>query len=208
MPNTATGPGRPKDLTKRQAILNAARVLFLDNGFASTSMDTVASAAGVSKLTVYSHFSDKETLFSAAVIATCQAQLPELLFELRTGSSVRKVLMDIGLGFQALISCEESVKLHRLILALGTQDPHLSQIFYEAGPQRILGEMEGLLRRIDDGGTLRIEHPAKAAEHFFCLIKGAPNFRLLLGCAGPLAADAAKAHVEEVVGMFERAYRP
>jgi hypothetical protein len=35
--------------------------------YANTSMDAVAALAGVSKLTVYSHFTDKETLFSAAI---------------------------------------------------------------------------------------------------------------------------------------------
>lgn len=67
------GPGRPKDLAKRQAILDAAKILFLSHGYANTSMDAVASEAGVSKLTVYSHFNDKETLFSAAVVANARS---------------------------------------------------------------------------------------------------------------------------------------
>jgi TetR/AcrR family transcriptional repressor of mexJK operon len=84
MPNNLSapnGPGRPKDLAKRQAILDAAKTLFLTKGYANTSMDAVATQAGVSKLTVYSHFNDKETLFSAAVVAKCEEQLPSLFFE-------------------------------------------------------------------------------------------------------------------------------
>jgi len=64
-----TGPGRPKDLEKRAAILEAAKTLFLSRGFGATSMDAVAAGAGVSKLTVYNHFSDKDTLFLEAVKA-------------------------------------------------------------------------------------------------------------------------------------------
>ncbi|MBF4207898.1 MULTISPECIES: TetR/AcrR family transcriptional regulator [Pseudomonas] len=204
----ATGPGRPKDLAKRQAILEAAKTLFLTLGYANTSMDAVATAAGVSKLTVYSHFTDKETLFSSAVVATCTAQLPELIFELPEGVPLEQVLLKIGRGFQALISSDLSVKLHRLIMALGNQDPKLSQIFFEAGPMRVLHEMEALLRQADARGLLRIELPANAAEHFFCLLKGAANFRLLLGYAPALDAEAAEAHVQEVVALFMRAYRP
>jgi TetR/AcrR family transcriptional regulator, mexJK operon transcriptional repressor len=59
--------GRPKDMAKRQAILDAAKSLFLTNGYANTSMDAVRAWPGVSKLTVYSHFTDKETLFSSAI---------------------------------------------------------------------------------------------------------------------------------------------
>lgn len=206
-PTVSSGPGRPKDLAKRQAILEAAKDLFLANGYASTSMDAVATAAGVSKLTVYSHFNDKENLFAEAIIATCQAQLPGLIFELPEGVPLEQVLMKIGRGFQVLINSDHSVKLHRLIITQGPQDPKLGQMFFEAGPARVLRETEALLRLADERGMLRIANPSSAAEHFFCLLKGGANFRLLLGCAGPLEADAAEAHVREVVELFLRAYR-
>ena len=202
------GPGRPKDLAKRQAILDAAKILFLSHGYANTSMDAVASEAGVSKLTVYSHFNDKETLFSAAVVAKCEEQLPSLFFELPEGVAVQTVLLNIARGFHQLINSDESVNLHRLIMALGSQDPKLSLIFFEAGPQRMLHGMERLLARIDESGVLSIDKPRNAAEHFFCLLKGAANFRLLYGCGEPLTGDAAESHVQEVVGLFMRAYRP
>lgn len=206
--STSNGPGRPKDLAKRQAILEAAKTLFLSNGYASTSMDAVAAEAGVSKLTVYSHFNDKETLFSSAVMAKCEEQLPTLIFELPAGMPIESVLLNIARGFHLLINSEESLNLHRLIMALGSQDPKLSQIFFEAGPQRMLQGMERLLTRVDQSGALRIDKPRNAAEHFFCLLKGAANFRLLYGCGEPLSDEAAEEHVREVVGLFMRAYRP
>ncbi|MCV9920909.1 TetR/AcrR family transcriptional regulator [Pseudomonas sp. BT-42-2] len=201
------GPGRPKDLAKREAILEAAKALFLSLGYANTSMDAVAAAAGVSKLTVYSHFTDKQTLFGSAVMATCQTQLPELIFELPDGVPLDQVLLNIARGFQALISSDESVKLSRLIIALGSQDPGFGQFFYEAGPKQVLGEMEALLRSVAERGLLQIDNPLRAAEHFFCLIKGAPDYRLLLGCAPALSVDEAEVHVREVVGLFMRAYQ-
>ena len=202
------GPGRPKDLAKRQAILEAAKDLFLSKGYANTSMDAVATAAGVSKLTVYSHFTDKETLFSAAVVAKCEEQLPTLIFELPEGMSVEKVLLNVARGFHLLINSDESVNLHRLIMTLGSQDPKLSQIFLEAGPERVLTGMERLLGKVNQTGTLSIDKPRNAAEHFFCMLKGGANFRLLYGCGEPLTGDAAESHVQEVVGLFMRAYRP
>ncbi|MDD1960035.1 TetR/AcrR family transcriptional regulator [Pseudomonas sp. 39004] len=208
MPNDAPiGPGRPKDLAKREAILEAAKTLFLSLGYANTSMDAVAAAAGVSKLTVYSHFNDKQTLFCSAVMATCQIQLPDLLFEYPEGAPVDEVLLTIARNFQALISSDEAVKLSRLIMAQGSLDPSFGEYFYEAGPKRVLAGMEALLRGADERGLLRIDNPLCAAEHFFCLVKGAPDYRLLLGCAGPLEGDEAEAHVREVVGVFLRAYR-
>ncbi|WP_375737588.1 TetR/AcrR family transcriptional regulator [Pseudomonas boanensis] len=203
-----SGPGRPKDPAKRKAILEAAKNLFLRKGYDGSSMDAIASEAGVSKLTVYSHFTDKETLFSAAVKAKCEEQLPELLFELPADVSIEKVLLTIGRSFHALINSRESVELHRVMVAMATQDPKLSRMFYEAGPQQVLQEMTGLLSQAQQAGKLAIENPLHAAEHFFSLIKGGHNFRLLIGCNPPLEGAEAEQHVREVVELFMRAYRP
>lgn len=204
---TPSGPGRPKDLLKREAILQAAKELFLSLGYANTSMDAVAAAANVSKLTVYNHFTDKQTLFTAAVMATCHAQLPDLIFELPDEADPHEVLLTIARGFQTLISSDEAVKLSRLIMALGSQDPGFGEYFYNAGPERVLAGMKALLQQMDQRGLLKIDNPLRAAEHFFCLVKGAPDYRLLLGCAPPLNDDEAETHVQDVVGVFIRAFR-
>ena len=207
-PLPPNAPGRPKDMAKRQLILDAAKTLFLNHGYASTSMDAVAGLAGVSKLTVYSHFTDKETLVSSAIMAKCTEQLPELFFELPGGAPIDAVLLNIARGFHALINSQESLNLHRLMMTQGSQDPQLSQIFFEAGPERLVQEMERLLEKIHGTGELQIDQPHYAAEHFFCMLKGSPNFRLLYGCGEPLDDAGAEAHVQEVVSVFMRAYRP
>lgn len=201
------GPGRPKDPAKRKAILEAAKCLFLRQGYDGSSMDAIAAHAGVSKLTVYSHFNDKETLFAAAVKAKCEEQLPELLFELTEGAPIEAQLMRIGLGFQALINSAESVGLHRTMIALASSNPRLSQLFYEAGPKQVIEEMARLLAEVDRAGKLRIADPHGAAEHFFCLVKGGHHFRHLIGCAEAQSAEDEQAHVRDVVELFLRAFR-
>src|SRR5262245_49340147 len=103
-PPRPSGPGRPKDLGKRAAILDAAKRLFLGQGFAGASMDQIASEAGVSKLTVYSHFGDKETLFAAAVRAHSEQQLPESLFEAADAAPLREGLLQIARAFFTMVS--------------------------------------------------------------------------------------------------------
>jgi TetR/AcrR family transcriptional repressor of mexJK operon len=44
-----------RSVRKRRAILDAATKVFLAEGFAGASMDAIATAAGVSKPTVYNH---------------------------------------------------------------------------------------------------------------------------------------------------------
>ncbi|WP_198288493.1 TetR/AcrR family transcriptional regulator [Chamaesiphon minutus] len=52
---------------KFEQILQGAMQEFLVRGYAGTSMEKVAAAAGVSKPTVYSYFKDKEVLFQVLI---------------------------------------------------------------------------------------------------------------------------------------------
>src|ERR1022692_4149504 len=62
-----------KELT-RAAVLDTAAGQFAERGYAATTIDDVASAARVSKGTVYYHFADKAQLFEA-VFRNRQARL-------------------------------------------------------------------------------------------------------------------------------------
>lgn len=121
--------GRPKDPAKREAILDAAKALFIAQGFAGTSMDAVATEAGVSKLTVYSHFSDKATLFAAAVEAKCEGMMPFPIFSLEADDNLTVVLERIGHAFVTLINSEEAIALERLMASLAGQDTEMARLF-------------------------------------------------------------------------------
>jgi TetR/AcrR family transcriptional repressor of mexJK operon len=206
---SAAGPGRPKDLEKRAAILEAAKQLFPARGFDGVSMDAIAAAAGVSKLTLYSHFSDKDTLFREAVQARCEEQLPHAFFDFVAGPmSIRERLLTIAGAFHALVTSDETVMMYRMMAAQAPANSKLAQLFFEAGPQRILREFEDLLRRADAAGTLAVADAGIAAGHFFCLVKGLCHMRMLIGvCAAPTEQQA-QAHIENVVDLFLRAYAP
>ena len=60
-------PGRPRDPEADRAILQATLKLLTDQGYASMSVEQVASEAGVGKTTIYRGYASKEELVSAAV---------------------------------------------------------------------------------------------------------------------------------------------
>lgn len=200
------GPGRPKDPRKRQAVLDAARRLFLQQGYEGASMDAIASEAGVSKLTVYSHFTDKETLYAAAVRSVCETELPHLFFEEASKGSLRQRLIGVGEGFCTLVDSPEYVSLHRLLVNMAGQDLKLAQLFYEAGPQRVCDGMVQLLEKACEDNELQLTDLVGAARHFFSLLKGDHNFRLLIGYEQSRTDVERIQHVEEVVDLFLRAY--
>ncbi len=60
---------------KERLIVAAARDHFLRDGFAVASMDAIARTAEVSVKTIYSHFANKDELFSKVMIAACTDNL-------------------------------------------------------------------------------------------------------------------------------------
>lgn len=200
--------GRPKNPEKRQAILQAAAELFPQKGYDGVSMMEIADRAGVSKLTLYSHFTDKEDLFTQSVIDCCEQQLPASTFKLAPGLSLEQALGAIGIGFLELVMDAKSITLHRMIIQQSGADCTHAELFFKAGPARMLAEMRSFLEQAAGNGALAIREPGFAAEHFFCLLKGLVYMRVLMGISDPPGRHEREAHVREVVALFLRAYAP
>ncbi|SDY15073.1 TetR/AcrR family transcriptional regulator [Lysobacter enzymogenes] len=199
------GPGRPKDLSKRNAILEAAKRLFLIQGYDGVSMDQIAAEAGVSKLTVYSHFGDKETLFAAAVRAHCEQHLPPQLFAPEPGTPLRERLLAIAQAFFDMAAAPEAIRIHRLLCTPQLAQSPLTQLFWDVGPHRLHEEFAGLLRRRSEAGELALDDADTASRQFFAVLKGEPYALLMLGYPLPGEAEI-RAHLEASVDMFLRAY--
>jgi TetR/AcrR family transcriptional repressor of mexJK operon len=200
------GPGRPKDLEKRAAILDAAKRLFPLTGFEGTSMDAIAAQAGVSKLTVYSHFTDKETLFFAAIRARCEEQMPATLFDVDASEPVRHQLEEIARAFFALVTAPESIALHRLLTSGTGMSEKLTQMFWEAGPQRVQSGFQQFLRHEVEAGQLSVGDVPRASSQFFALLKGELHARMLCGCSEPFNERDIETHIRSTVEFFLRAY--
>jgi TetR/AcrR family transcriptional repressor of mexJK operon len=188
--------------------VEAAGALFCQHGFEAVSLEAIAQAAGVSKLTIYSHFGDKEGLFTAAVEARCAAQLPHGLFERPENLPISEALRQIGAAFVELVFAEDAVQLMRMMAAQAGQSTTLAQLYFKAGPKRALEEMEGFLALAKQRNQLSLDDPKRAAGQFFVLLKGIHHFRCLLGIE-PMPGPAARAeHVEQCVALFLRAHAP
>ena len=202
-----SGPGRPKDLGKRAAILEAAKRMFTQHGFDGASMDQIAAEAGVSKLTVYSHFGDKDSLFAEAVKSHCELALPSSLFEPSPTTPLRERLMTIAQAFYGMISAPDAVAGHRMLSSPQMAASPLTRIFWEAGPMRVQADFAALLQRRVAAGELAIADVPRAASQFFTLLKGEPHACLVFGCGQPDDAEI-QAHLAACVDLFLRAYAP
>lgn len=202
----SAGPGRPKDPGKRAAILAAAKRMFVTHGFERVSMDQIAAEAGVSKLTVYSHFGDKESLFGEAVRAHCEQGMPTSLFVAEPNTPVRERLTAIGNAFFSMIMTPEAIAGHRIMCSPLVATSSMPAVFWEAGPQRVQQAFAELLERRVANGDLDIDDCPRAASQFFTLLKGEPHAHAVFGycCSGRI--DSPEEHVASVIDLFLRAY--
>jgi TetR/AcrR family transcriptional repressor of mexJK operon len=202
----AAARGRPKDLDKRAAILHAAKVRFSKAGLTGTSMDAIAADAGVSKLTLYSHFRNKDELFRQTIITKCREHTPEAMFDFSGAVPLRERLVGIGRGFVDLINSDDATNLYRMMSGQGGRVNKLGQLFWEAGPERSMTEFSQLLADAVAAGELEIRNTRRAAAHFFFLLKGEPHLKHLVGAAPAPSAAERHVHVQDVVDLFLRAY--
>jgi TetR/AcrR family transcriptional repressor of mexJK operon len=205
VPEGCSGPGRPKDLEHRAATLDAAKRLFPQHGFEGTSMDAVAAEAGVSKLTVYSHFGGKEALFIETIRCKCDGLMPRSLFEINVDAPVRGQLLGIARAFFNLMMSDGALGMHRTLVASSQQSPKLARLFWDAGPMQVQAALAELLNKEVAAHQLDIADTRRAASQFFALLKGEHHARMLFGCGQPTTEEA-DAHLEATVDMFLRAY--
>src|SRR5437588_12299080 len=81
--------GRPRvrmtGRERREQLLDVGRSLFAERGFEATSIEEVASRAGVSKPVVYEHFGGKEGLYAVVVDREMQHLLDQVTGALTAG---------------------------------------------------------------------------------------------------------------------------
>ena len=198
--------GRPVDEAKRAAVLAAAQGLFLSNGFAGTSMDAVAEAAGVSKLTAYKYFGSKQELFAQSVAAKCESVFAPLEVDHLAGHDIRACLVAFGKTFLSLILDPQAMAMHRLIAAERERTPELGRLFFENAVRPTSDKLATLIARHEEAGDIDTgDDPMIAAMALLALWRGRPFMMLELG--GEPFDDAALAvHVAYAVDLCLKAW--
>ena len=191
---------------KREAILRAAYEAFLTEGYAATSMSTIAAKVGGSKATIYNYFASKEELFAAVIDEKCQDFLA-ILFDPRFDmSDLRGALTRLGERFVRLLLGEDKIAVYRMVVAESARFPALGQLFYQNGPEHGKQQLAGLFARMIEEGKLRPADPAVMAAHFFDLAGGDLHRRKLWNAIASASDDEIRDQVAQGVDVFLAAY--
>ncbi|MDB9373559.1 TetR/AcrR family transcriptional regulator [Nodularia sphaerocarpa] len=121
---------RSNSAEKMEKILQGAMQEFLAHGYASTSMDRVAEAAGVSKATVYSHFHDKKGLFKALIEKLARKRFYSILGSQPLKGEPYLVLRRLAAtALDQMINDQEYQSFERLLMGESARFPELAEVF-------------------------------------------------------------------------------
>jgi TetR/AcrR family transcriptional repressor of mexJK operon len=182
--------------------------VFLREGYAGTSVDAIADAAGVGKQTVYGHFGDKQQLF-LAVIEHVHAAHP--LNEAQLITDTGNPLADLTAAARWIVrgvTAPESAALHRLTIAELARHPELQRSWrdLERG-QRLRDAIAAYLSACDRRGTLAVPDPATAARQFVNLAAVEAQVRSLRGIE-PLSDNETDSIARDTADLIVRAHQP
>lgn len=135
-------------------LLAAALELFVEKGFAATTVEEVARHAGVSKGTLFLYFTSKEELFKAVVRHNISGLFPQwnVEFDAFEGSTADMLRYCVKLWWARLGSAKAS-GISKLMLSEAENFPALAA-FYQ---HEVIQPAHGLIRRILQRGIERGE---------------------------------------------------
>jgi TetR/AcrR family transcriptional regulator, mexJK operon transcriptional repressor len=200
-------PRRADALLLRERILKVATDLFLDEGYGSTSIESVAVRAGISKRTFYDRFEDKAALFAAVVHRIIEQIRPPATVPLLAGASVAEILQRLaGLILTAALS-PQALALHRLVTGESSRFPELAYAVESEGRQSEATDLiAGLLAREQRHAKIGTADQRFAADQFIYMVVTLPQ-RRALGFGTPMTAAELDAWTHKVVILFLEGYK-
>ena len=208
-PDTEVDLGR--SARKRAAILDAAHELFLQKGYAGTSMDDVAARAAVSKQTVYKNFADKQRLFTEVItsdVGRLEGSTEARMAAMPGSTDLAADLRAFARWHLADVMQPGRLRLRRMLIGEAERFPELAQAWYTSGPERSAAEFAGWFAAWDRRGLLRVPDPMLAGQQFNWLVLSIPlNKAMAYASDEPLFTPAELNHyADEAVRVFLAAH--
>jgi AcrR family transcriptional regulator len=185
-----------------EAILSAAKELFLSLGYEATSMEAVAQAAGVSKRTLYIRHSTKEALIKSVVedrvrnwsneASARNSEVPE---------SFPDSLKRHAQTFVHMLANPEVRQFDRLILTTAQRFPEIAETFYNVGYNYELGFLTDEIIRGTQDDAVPPKEPRRVALQLLSMIQG---WRRTEETVRTISADEAAEFASQAVDVLLR----
>jgi AcrR family transcriptional regulator len=191
---------------RRAAILEIAHAAFLADGYAATSMSTIAARLGGSKATLYNYFSSKEELFAAVISNKCE-HLQALIDHAQVeGGDFRSTLQNFGERFVRLALQDESIATFRLVMAECGRFPELGLTFYDSGLKQGRERLGEYFKQAIVEGNLRACDSTLMAYYFFDLCLSGVHMRKLWNVEPDPTHEDIHTNVARAIAIFLAAF--
>jgi AcrR family transcriptional regulator len=191
---------------RRDAIIDVARDVFFEEGYAAASMSSIAARLGGSKGTLYNYFRSKDELFEAQVREGCERVAKETFDPLAADGPIAEQLSLLGERFLTMLYTDWVVRTYRMVVAEATRTPQVARIFYEAGPAIGISRLEAYLQDGVAKGLVKIEDCNLAAGEFLNLCRGHQHFMFVLNLESSPDPEQIRAQARHAVSVFMKSY--
>lgn len=201
--------GRPSKGAPSRAdhVVASAAEMFLRLGYDAVSVDAIAAAGGLSKATIYRHFTDKPALFGAVVSYLLASHVDEAGLAAALSHPPQQALTAFANISLDVMSSEGGLALFRLVIGGIQSFPELGTIFYERAMGVMIARLETYLTEAHAEGVLAVPDPRLSAFQFLGLYKEALFWpRLVVGSRPPLKASRKKI-IARAVEIFIAGHR-
>jgi AcrR family transcriptional regulator len=164
---------------RHAAFLAAATEVFLELGFAKTTLDEVIRRSGGSRATLYGRFGSKERLF-AAIIAAKRSQIVAALEAMPVGGEVEDVLKRFAAAYMQELMAPEGLALYRVVIGESSRFPGLGASVFRTGPEAAANRLAAYLSEQSQSGALNLRDPDTSARQFLQIVKGDLHERALM----------------------------
>lgn len=162
--NMNDSPDKKRDRrveARTDQILDAAQGLFIEKGFAATTVDEIAGRAKISKGAVYLYFPSKEALLEGLVHRAVSPIAATVVAELDAAdaSDPRDTLSRVLRRFATAIQNEKTLAVPMLVIREAPNSPGIARTYRDEILARVIPAMAGLLERSQARGAIRPVDP-------------------------------------------------
>lgn len=150
-PPARPAPGRPRSPQARRAVLDAARALIEEQGFAAATIEAISARAGVAKTTVYRSWPNRATLLVDLLVEVATEAVPPPAND--AGDPMRTLRTELRRGAVALNGL--TGRLLTSLLGEAQEDPEVRTALLEGFFYRRREASVAVVRRAQALGQIR-----------------------------------------------------
>lgn len=182
MLKTQTSVSFTRGELRRQKILEVAETLFLEKGYAGTSVNQVVKSAGGSLNTLYRYFDNKLGLFEAVFRKKTDEIFSPFLNCDYWQDDIETNLTNFGRALQKVVLSADGVAINRLVVSENNEEQaQIHRIFLEHGPQKAIQILAKYLDYEQQKGKIHVGNSQLAAAQLLEMIKGPFYYRMMFG---------------------------